>query len=241
MQFCLRELFERLSGHEFAVSTRIRGVQYPPNRRALVIPSRIAKRSVCRRLRAVLATCVAGALGFALLPVAVARGDQIGGGACTPSALSQPFARWADWFSYESAPGGDFARLTPWTLSGGARTVSGGEPFAAAGNVGTFSLLLPGGAVAASPSFCVDAAYPTIRFFIAGRGAVAVHVVSGSAIIPAGVAFGAGGWLPTTVMLTGSAVTGALAGGSARVSLVLTALSGDPQVDGVFVDPWNRG
>jgi hypothetical protein len=235
------ELFERLSGQGFVVSTRIRGVQYLLNRTALIIPSRTAKHSVCRRLRTVLVTCVAGALGFALPPVAVARGDEIGLGACTPSALSQPFARWADWFSYESAPGGDFERSTRWTLSGGARTVSGGEPFAAAGTVGSFSLLLPGGAVAESPSFCVDAAYPTIRFFIAGGGAVAVQVVSGSAIIPAGVAFGAGGWLPTTVMLTGSAVTGALAGGTAQVSVKLTALSGHPQVDGVFVDPWNRG
>jgi hypothetical protein len=152
------ELFERLSGQGFVVSTRIRGVQYLLNRTALIIPSRTAKHSVCRRLRTVLVTCVAGALGFALPPVAVARGDEIGLGACTPSALSQPFARWADWFSYESAPGGDFERSTRWTLSGGARTVSGGEPFAAAGTVGSFSLLLPGGAVAESPSFCVDAA-----------------------------------------------------------------------------------
>ena len=27
----------------------------------------------------------------------------------------------------------------------------------------------------------------------------------------------------------------------AQVSLQLTALAGDPQVDDVFIDPWNRG
>jgi hypothetical protein len=42
-------------------------------------------------------------------------------------------------------------------------------------------------------------------------------------------------------MLTSSAVLGALSGGTAQVSVNLTALAGDPQIDDVFVDPWSRG
>ncbi len=42
-------------------------------------------------------------------------------------------------------------------------------------------------------------------------------------------------------MLTESPLFGLLSGGSANVSLKLTTVLGDPQVDDVFVDPWNRG
>jgi hypothetical protein len=59
--------------------------------------------------------------------------------------------------------------------------------------------------------------------------------------IPTGVAVAGGDWQPTLVMVTDSSVAGLLSGGSAAVSVRVTALSGDPQVDDVFIDPWNRG
>ena len=59
--------------------------------------------------------------------------------------------------------------------------------------------------------------------------------------IPAGLATATGDWQPTPVLLTESPVLGLLSGGTAQVSLQLTALIGDPQVDDVFIDPWNRG
>jgi len=76
---------------------------------------------------------------------------------------------------------------------------------------------------------CIDATYPSIRFFIVGDGSVAVDVVSGSLVIPAGVAVAGGDWSPTPVMLTSSAVLAAPSGGTVQVSLRLTALSGSPQ------------
>jgi hypothetical protein len=88
---------------------------------------------------------------------------------------------------------------------------------------------------------CVDAAYPSVRFLIAGTGSVAVTVVDGSQRIPTGVVAAAPTWLPTPVMLTNSAVLAAVSGGVAQVSLRITSLSGSPQVDDVFIDPWNRG
>lgn len=158
---------------------------------------------------------------------------------CNVSALSQPFVPWLDLADYELAPGGDFESST-WTFTGGAKLVAGSEPYAATGTLGSSSLSMPAGSSAQSPLACVDAAYPSIRFFIAGKGSVAVNVVDGSLLIPAGVAIAGGDWLPSPVMLTSSAVLGALSGGTAQVSLTFTGLSGSPRIDDVFIDPWGR-
>ncbi|HUA48854.1 MAG TPA: hypothetical protein VMA77_26710, partial [Solirubrobacteraceae bacterium] len=79
------------------------------------------------------------------------------------------------------------------------------------------------------------------RFFIAGSGTVAVSVVDDGLAIPAGVAIAPGDWQPGPVMLTESPLLGLLSGGTAQVSLELTALTGNPRIDDVFIDPWNRG
>ncbi len=159
---------------------------------------------------------------------------------CSPSALSQPFAPWLDFADYELAPGGDF-ESSAWTLSGRAQRVAGSEPYAATGHLGSSSLSLPAGSSARSPLTCVDAAYPSIRFFIAGEGSIAVSIVDGSSVLPAGIAIAGGEWSPSPIMITYSAVLGALSGGSAQVAVALTGLSGDPQVDDVFIDPWSHG
>jgi len=195
-----------------------------------------------RRVFSGLSTIFAlGALGGALLPVSAAQASLINlGGGCTPSALSQPFAPWGDSSSYELVPGGDFE--TPvWTLAGGAQLTPGSEPYATTGTLGSWSLSLPAGSSAESPSTCVDATYPTVRFFIAGSGIVEVSVVDDGLALPAGVAIAPGDWQPSAAMLTESPLLGLLSGGTAQVSLRLTALTGDPQVDDVFIDPWNRG
>lgn len=160
--------------------------------------------------------------------------------ACNVSALSQPFTRWLDYADYELAPGGDFESST-WNLTGGAKLVSGSEPYAATGILGSSSLSLPAASSAQSPRTCVDAGYPSIRFFIAGRGSVAVSIVDRGLVIPAGVALAGGEWSPSPVMLTSSPVLGLLSGGTAQVSVAFTALSGDPQIDDVFIDPWCHG
>ena len=192
-----------------------------------------------RPYRTVLAICSIGVVG-AVFPTAAARAALVNLSPCNISALSQPFAPWEDVSSYELAPGGDF-ESSAWTVTGGAQVVPGSESFAASGTPGSFSLSLPAGSSAESPPTCVDAAYPTIRFFVAGTGIVAVAAVYGNLVIPSGLAVATGRWLPTLVMVTGSAVPGALLGGSAEVSLRLTALTGSPKVDDVFIDPWNRG
>lgn len=184
-----------------------------------------------------MALTVGGALA---LPVSSASADPINLSTCNTSPLSQPFTPWADPAWYELAPGGDFEN-SAWALTGGAQRVPGSEPYAATGTLGARSLSLPAGSSAQSPQTCVDAAYPTVRFFIAGAGAVAVSLVDGSVDIPAGIALAGFSWRPTPVMLTTSPVLAAASGGVARVSLRITALSGNPEIDDVFIDPWNRG
>lgn len=188
-----------------------------------------------------LAALIAVAIGAAFaLAAPVARADLIDLTACNTSTLAQPFAPWADLASYELAPRGDFENAA-WTLSGSARRVGGSEPYAATGALGSWSVALPAGSSVRSPSTCVDAAYPTVRFFIAGTGSVLVTIVDGERDIPAGVAVAGFSWQPTPLMVTSSAVLAATSNGVAQVSVRLTALSGKPEVDDVFIDPWNRG
>lgn len=192
------------------------------------------------RLLGTLSAATALTIGVALaIPCSSVRAAVVNLGTCNTSAISQPFAPWGDLAPYELAPGGDFETPT-WTLNGGAQRVSGSEPYAATGTLGSWSLAMPAGSSAQSAPTCVDAAYPTIRFFIAGTGTVATSVVVGDLVIPAGVAVALQKWQPTPVSLTYAPVLGVLSGGVAQVSLRLTALTGDPQVDDVFIDPWNR-
>jgi hypothetical protein len=193
------------------------------------------------RLLGSLSTTILVAIGAAFaLPVSAARADSTDLATCTTSTLSQPFAPWGDLASYELAPGGDFEK-PGWTLNGGAQRVRGSEPYAATGTLGNWSLALPAGSSAQSPTTCIGTAYPTVRFFIVGTGSVAVSIVDGSVDFPAGIAYGGPSWEPTPVMITSSPVLTATSNGFAQVSLLLTAQSGDPQVDDVFIDPWNRG
>jgi hypothetical protein len=202
--------------------------------------------SARRFIRIVSVACTLGATALLTPIVSGAQADVanptslVSLDTCDPSALSRPFVRWLDFAKYKLAPGGDFER-SAWTLTGGAKRVAGSEPYAATGTLGSSSLSLPAGSSAQSPSTCVDATYPSIRFFISGNGSVAVTVVDGSTVIPAGVAVAGGGCSPTPVMLTSSAVLGALSGGTAQVSLTVTALTGSPKIDDVFIDPWARG
>jgi hypothetical protein len=192
-----------------------------------------------------LAGLLAG-IAFAALPVTSARADVISTSACDNSVLTQPFLRWLDIEQYKLAPAGSFeGGATGWSLSGGARVVSGSEPYGVTGSVGSSSLYLPAGATAQSPFTCVNAAYPTLRFFGRNGGllsSVAVQVVyksplGGQLVIPVGIVAVSGSWKPTLPMTTLSAVPGALNGGTAQVALRFAALTGASQVDDVFVDP----
>jgi hypothetical protein len=189
---------------------------------------------------------VISCLGIAVLSGAPARAALITTDACDSSALTEPFAPWQDTNLYKLVPGGAFNGGAPgWTFDRGASLVAGGEPYGATGSVGSSSVNLPAGSSVTSPFTCVDAAYPTFRFFGRNNGALSTVLVSvvyrlpiiGDAAIPVGVVALSGDWAPSVQMLTASAVTGLLSGGTTDVALRFTALTGDSQIDDVFVDP----
>jgi hypothetical protein len=189
---------------------------------------------------------VVSVLGIATLSGAPARAALISTNACDNASLTQPFSHWGDTNEYKLVPGGSFEDgAAGWTFTGGAATVSRSEPFGATGAVGSSSLDLPAGASATSPFTCVNAAYPTFRFFGHNAGLLSTVAVSavydvplvGTVAVPVGVVALDGSWEPSATMLTASAVTGLLSGGTAQVAFRFTALTGHSQVDDVFVDP----
>jgi hypothetical protein len=192
--------------------------------------------STARRL--LIAVC--SAAGLCLAGAAAAPAALLPTKSCPPSSDSQPFAPWGDQSSYELAPGGDF-ESSAWALQDAAATADGSEPWAATGTLGSSSLSLPAGSSAVSPTFCVDAGKPTLRFFVSDPGTVLVQVVDGSLTIPVGVVTSGESWSPSPVQLTVSPVLGILGGGTAQISVHLTGLTGHPRVDDVFIDPWHRG
>ena len=189
---------------------------------------------------------VVSVLGIAALSGAPARAALITTDACDSAALTQPFSPWGDTNSYKLVAGGSFENGAPgWTLSHGASIVSGSEPYAAAGSAGASSLNLPAGASVTSPFTCVNAAYPTFRFFGRNNGLLSTVLVSvvyrvpllGQVAVPVGPVALNGTWHPSLPMLTASVVTGLLNGGTTQMAVRFTALTGDSQIDDVFVDP----
>lgn len=174
------------------------------------------------------------------LPASAARADPLTLATCDTSAFSQPFKPWADLAFYELSRGGDFEQPA-WALDRDAHRERGSEPYAATGKLGNWSLTLPPGASAESPPLCADAGYPSVRFFIAGTGSVAVSLVHGDTAVPAGVAVARPTWFPSPVIVTTAPVLATISGGTAQVSVRIIGMSGRPRVDDVFIDPWNRG
>jgi hypothetical protein len=189
---------------------------------------------------------VVSALGIAVLSGAPAKAALITTDACDNATLSQPFAQFNDSNDYKLVPGGSFENgASGWTLSHGASIVSGSEPFGATGSVGASSARLTAGSSVTSPFTCVDAAYPTFRFFARNSGLLSTVVVSvvykpllGIPVaVPVGTVLLSPNWSPSGQMLTVSVLTGLLHGGTIPMAIRFTALTGTSQIDDVFVDP----
>ena len=197
--------------------------------------------SAVRRLPSLLRSLLAVAVIGATVGASAADANpSAAGGLCPVGSESQPFAAWGDSASYELAPGGDF-ESAGWALDGGAALVAGSEPFAATGSLGAQSVSLPAGASVTSPSMCLDASTPTLRFFTADGGSVRVAIQAGAVTVPIGVVTASSAWAPSPILLIGASLLGPLKGGTVPAHIVLSGLTGDPRVDDVFVDPWNRG
>jgi hypothetical protein len=166
---------------------------------------------------------------------------------CGDESLSQPFAVFGDQHQYKLVQGGSFeGTLEDWTVIGGAKVVSGNEPWKVGGSEDGKSLVLPAGSSVITPPACVGLQEPTLRFFAKkNRGllstlAVSVYVKTSLGLVvpvPVGVVTGGGQWKPTPQMLIVANLLPLLPGDRTPVAFQFTPLLGDWQIDDVFVDP----
>lgn len=163
----------------------------------------------------------------------------------TCGATTYPFSQFGDRHAYYGFANNGFEGGTAgWSLSGGASTGYGNEPWNANGN-GSRALNLPEGASATSPGFCISLLDPAIRMFAKGsRGGdlriqVLFHGLTGNltGILNLGDEDGTGDWAPSDRV--NSLLALPLLTVSAQIRV--TAIDGDWQVDDVFVDPMKVG
>ena len=167
---------------------------------------------------------------------------------CDDGVLTQPFQRWGDGSTYKSV--GTFeSGTTGWTLSGGAKVVSGNEPWAVHAAGDSHSLSLPSGSAATTPPVCVGLNEPTLRFFtkrdsgLLSTLAVTVQVQTSLGVwvtLPLGVDLG-GAWHPSAKMLVVANLLPLLPPDRTAVRFTFAPLlAGSWHVDDVYVDPLHR-
>ena len=200
--------------------------------------------------RALLAAITAVAMTGALAATASAGILTASATDCGDETLSQPFAQFGDRANYKLVRNGGFETGTGgWTLAGGAKVVSGNEPWKVGGSGHAKSLVLPAGSTAISPVSCVGLAEPTVRFFVKKNRApllgistllVSVYVKTSLGLtvpVPVGVVLANGQWKATPPMLIVANLLPLLPGDRTPVAFQFTPVLGDWQIDDLYVDP----
>jgi hypothetical protein len=200
----------------------------------------VALNSFVRRASAVLALGLVG--GAIALTVGTAPASAGLGLAC-PSATSTPFAAWKDYANYAFAPDGGFeSGGSGWSLSGGARAVSGNESYYLHSRTDKTSMSLPKGASATSPGMCISLLSSKMRFLVRGDAgsSVKVQVVyrgllsSVLGIFDGGTISAGGTWKPSPAL---GMLGGVLPLLTTSVSFRFTAVNGAAAIDDVYLDP----
>jgi hypothetical protein len=170
---------------------------------------------------------------------------------CPNYAFTHPFLPWLDPGNYFLPPGASFESSSAgWTLTGGAKTVAGNEPFYVTDDGDGRSLSLPAGSSATTPAVCVSLDSPDLRLFVRNTGSLLSLLkveldYTGLDGKPktATVALVAGGkaWAPSLPLpfLLSSVLPIVGDGGQTWVSFIFspTGLTGSWQIDDVYVDP----
>lgn len=163
----------------------------------------------------------------------------------TCGSSGYPFKQFGDTHAYYGFANNGFESGSyGWALAGGAYVGSGNEPWYVNG-WGSRSLVLPPGANATSPGFCINLLDPAVRMFARGSngGDLKVQVLfrglTGNllGILNYGDTAGTGSWAPTG--RSPSALALPLLTSYAQIRV--TAASGSWQVDDAFVDPYICG
>jgi hypothetical protein len=200
------------------------------------------------RLLLVPFTIIALLVALALMVTPRAEAGLIGTGPASGcDSPSKVFAPWGDYANYGLVPGGDFESDSPaWALSGGAKVVSGNEPFYVRDARDKRSLYIPAGGSALSPTVCFGLGDWHSRFFVrnvTGQGSLKVDVVVRSLLgvltplLDGGTVSGTGVWTPSPrIHLTVTNLCSLL--GVKAVAFRFRATGGAFQIDDVYLDPW---
>jgi hypothetical protein len=165
---------------------------------------------------------------------------------CDPD-ISQAFRAWGDSAYYRLAPGGSFDSGPSWSLAGGARVVSGNEPYRVV--AGTRSLSLPAGSTATSPTMCFAFGDWHARFVVRNTGSTAGqlevdilvrNLLGVLSVLDGGTVRADGTWDPSPRVTATISNLGGLLGLTKAVSFRLKAkgTGAQFQVDNVFLDPF---
>jgi hypothetical protein len=164
-------------------------------------------------------------------------------GLACPSPTSTPFASWSDYANYAFAPDGGFeSGGNGWSLSGGARALSGNESYYVHAKTDKASLTLPRGASATSPGMCISLLSSKMRFLARGDAgsSVKVQIVyrglisSVLGILDGGTISAGGSWKPSPAI---GMLGGTLPLLTSSVSFRFTAVGGAAAIDDVYLDP----
>jgi hypothetical protein len=162
---------------------------------------------------------------------------------------SKVFAPWGDYDNYLLVPGGAFESGHPaWAMSGGARVVSGNEPFYVRSAQDRSSLYLPSGSSALSPTVCFGFGDWHARFFVRNVGSasgslkvdIAVRSLLGLvSILDGGSVSGSGVWAPSPrIGLTLTNLCSLLGVKAISFRFRVVGSGAAFQVDDVYLDPW---
>jgi len=200
----------------------------------------VALNSFVRRASAVLAL---GLVGSAIALAVGTAPASAGLGLACPSATSTPFTAWKDYANYAFAPDGGFeSGGNGWSLSGGARAVSGNESYYVHSRTDKASMSLPKGASATSPGMCISLLSSKMRLLVRGDAgsSVKVQVVyrgllsSVLGIFDGGTISAGGTWKPSPAL---GMLGGVLPLLTTSVSFRFTAVNGAAAIDDVYLDP----
>jgi len=190
------------------------------------------------------ATVLAALISMATL-ASVAQPARAGLLGCDGQTAVHPFTPWLDPASYVLTTNGSLESTTGWTLTGGAKLVSGNEPWNVNAATDSHSLSLPSGSSAMTPSFCVTLLHPDLRFFAVNSGSAlstlqvdAVTTVLGLKVAtPVGLLLAGGAWQPTLPL---PFLDGLLSLTQGAVQFRFTPLGTGSgwQIDDLYVDPF---
>ncbi len=205
--------------------------------------------AVARKWWALIGVAIVAAMAF----TTTATAGLLGSGSasyCDPTPV-QAFAPYGDLSYYARLLNGDFeGGSTGWSLSGGARLVSGNEPaFISGDRNDSHSLLLPGGSSAYSGTVCFALGDWNLRLFTKNvgspSGVLHVQVVVPSlvggllTVLDGGYVSGNGAWAPSPRLELALCNVTSLVGTKA-VAFRFTPVGRGAayQIDDVYLDPW---